>query len=297
MQAAELRRVEEEKERALGLQRRERELRGRLLSILLNKRTGDPPGSAPTSGPGPVAAATTHADLLQPVLDILQSVSALGGDPTATAPALAPVSAPTQAPAASLNGALAGDPSPEKRGPSVLACIAPNAQPPKGVPLPTGAAAPCKDATRSEHDKCNREPSSGAGGARGTRAGADEPHRERSSRPHRAASREETRSERRARKKRSRQRGSGGGGTAAGGGGGGGSTPRRRSTSPEPPASTTTTTTGSRARRSRSPERPRARRERSREHGRKRSRHRRGDRSRSRSRSGTPSRHRSAWNR
>ncbi|XP_049623757.1 A-kinase anchor protein 17A [Suncus etruscus] len=296
VQAAELRRVEEEKERALGLQRRERELRGRLLSILLNKRAGDPPGSAPTSGPGPVAAAaataTSHADLLQPVLDILQSVSALGGDSLATAPASAP--APSQAPAAGLNGTLAGDPSPEKRGPSVLACIAPNAQPPKGAPPATGATAPCKDA-RSEHDKCNREPSSGAGGARGARAGADEPRRDRSSRPHRAASREEARSERRARKKRSRQRGSGGASAAGagGGGGGGGNTPRRRSTSPEPPASTTTT--GSRARRSRSPERPRARRSRSREHGRKRSRHRRGGRSRSRS--GTPSRHRSAWNR
>lgn len=300
LQAAELRRVEEEKERALGLQRRERELRGRLLSILLNKRSGDTPGSAPTSSSGPGPATTTavssHADLLQPVLDILQSVSALGGDPTATAPASVPVPAPTQAPAAGLNGTLAGDPSPEKRGPSVLACIAPNAQPPKGAPLSTGAAAPCKDTTRSEHDKCNREPSSVAGGARGTRAGADdEPRRERSSRPRRAGSREETRSERRARKKRSRH----GGGTTGGGagGGGGGSTPRRRSTSPDPPASASTTT-GSRARRSRSPERPRARRERSsREHGRKRSRHRRGDRSRSRSRSGTPGRHRNAWNR
>ncbi|XP_004400040.1 PREDICTED: A-kinase anchor protein 17A [Odobenus rosmarus divergens] len=295
LQEAELRRVEEEKERALGLQRKERELRERLLSILLSKKADDPHTQDELG--------VSHADLLQPVLDILQTVSAscvgaaslhpLVGQPPPSTPKETPPRLETDSTPKNVNGsvaegaqckeslnsrlAAAGDSSPDKRCPGVLSCIPDNNQQPKG--LPAAAATACdqsvpKKDIRSEQDKCNREPSGGRGRASGGR-GEDDRHKRERSRPRRAGSREDGRQgrkERRQHKKHSRQDDS----------------PQRRSVSPD----------HSRSRRSHSRERS-SRRERSRDRrggsGRKRSRHGHGDRDRSRS--GSPSRHRSAWNR
>ncbi|XP_032476130.1 A-kinase anchor protein 17A isoform X1 [Phocoena sinus] len=286
LQEAELRRVEEEKERALGLQRRERELRERLLSILLSKKAD--------GARAPAALGAAHAHLLQPVLDILHTVSAGcagAAPPTPGAQREAPPRPPAAGPAQNVNGGAADEapskeeqdprrvapddgPS-EKRCPGVLACIPDNNQQPKAVPAACEQSAPRKDA-RSEQDKCNREPSGGRGRASGDRGSDDGPKRERS-RPRRAGSREDARlpKERRSHRKRSHQDGS----------------PRRRSASPEHERE--------RSRRSHSRDRH-GRRERSRDRdrdrrgssGRKRSRHRRSERSRS----GSPGRHRSTWN-
>ncbi|TKC38236.1 hypothetical protein EI555_002233, partial [Monodon monoceros] len=170
----------------------------------------------------------------------------------------------------------------EKRCPGVLACIPDNNQQPKAVPAACEQSAPRKDA-RSEQDKCNREPSGGRGRASGDRGSDDGPKRERS-RPQRAGSREDARlpKERRSHRKRSHQDGS----------------PRRRSASPEREREHEHEHEHERSRRSHSRDRH-GRRERSRDRdrrgssGRKRSRHRRSERSRS----GSPSRHRSTWNR
>lgn len=293
LQEAELRRVEEEKERALGLQRRERELRERLLSILLSKKAD---GARAPAGLG-----AAHAHLLQPVLDILHTVSA--GCSGAAPPTPTPTPGaqredqprpPAAGPAQNMNGGAADEapskegqdprrvapddgPS-EKRCPGVLACIPDNNQQPKAAPAACEQSAPRKDA-RSEQDKCNREPSGGRGRASGDRGSDDGPKRERS-RPRRAGSREDVRlpKERRSHRKRSHQDGS----------------PRRRSASPEREHEHE----HERSRRSHSRDRH-GRRERSRDRdrrgssGRKRSRHRRSERSRS----GSPSRHRSTWNR
>ncbi|XP_032330311.1 A-kinase anchor protein 17A [Camelus dromedarius] len=291
LQEAELRRVEEEKERALGLQRRERELRQRLLSLLLSQKAD--------GGPGPGERAVSH-ELLQPVLDILHTVSAgcagaaalhppAGPPPPGVAEESAPRPASDGA-AQNVNGSVpegapgpeapsprlaAPDDSPsEKRCPGILACIPDNTQQPKGAPAACDhSAAPRKDA-RSEQDKCNREPSGGRGRAGGDRgSGGDDRQQRERSRPRRAGSREDGRpqhKERRPHRKRSHPDGS----------------PRRRSASPE----------HGRSRRSHSRDRH-GQRERSRDRrggsSRKRSRHRRGERSRS----GSPGRHRSAWNR
>ncbi|XP_057394402.1 A-kinase anchor protein 17A [Balaenoptera acutorostrata] len=297
LQEAELRRVEEEKERALGLQRRERELRERLLSILLSKKADGPRA--------PAEPGASHAHLLQPVLDMLHTVSAgcAGGAPPPPppggpreAPPRPLAAGPAPGPAQSVNGSaaeeeaaskegpqprrVAADDGPfgpaEKRCPGVLACIPDNNQQPKAAPAACEQSAPRKDA-RSEQDKCNREPSGGRGRASGDRGSDDRPKRERS-RPRRAGSREDARphKERRPHRKRSHQDGS----------------PRRRSASPEREHE------HGRSRRSHSGDRH-GRRERSRDRdrrgssGRKRSRHRRSERSRS----GSPSRHRSTWNR
>ncbi|XP_038305203.1 A-kinase anchor protein 17A isoform X2 [Canis lupus familiaris] len=290
LQEAELRRVEEEKERALGLQRKERELRERLLSILLSKKADDPHTQDELG--------VSHADLLQPVLDILQTVSAgcvgaaslhpLVGQPPPGTPRETPPRPEADSTPKNVNGSLAeeaqcreglsarlaaaGDGSPEKRCPGVLACIPDNNQQPKGVPAACDQSVPKKD-TRSEQDKCNREPSGSRGRSSGGR-GEDDRHKRERSRPRRAGSREDgrqPRKERRQHKKHSRQDDS----------------PLRRSASPD----------HNRSRRSHSRERS-SRRERSRDRrggsGRKRSRHRRSDRDRSRS--GSPSRHRSTWN-
>ncbi|KAL6084109.1 hypothetical protein STEG23_026107 [Scotinomys teguina] len=91
LQEAELRRVEREKARALGLQRRERELRQRLLALLLGR--GDPvadhapprpgrPQDTLHGNPGLEAqaddAAAAADALLRPVLDILHGVARAG---------------------------------------------------------------------------------------------------------------------------------------------------------------------------------------------------------------------------
>lgn len=288
LQEAELRRVEEEKERALGLQRRERALRQRLLSILLSRTTDDPRASAPLAG--------AHADLLQPVLDILHTVSSggvgaaslhgLGGQPPPSAARETPPRPDGDGSPGNVNGSVAedgacgdrqpscpvalDDASPEKRCPAVLSCIPDNNQQPKGVPAACEQSAPRKDA-RSEQDKCNREPSRSR--ASGDRGGEHRHKRERS-RPRRAGSREDgpLRKDKdgRSQQKRAQQE--------AGA--------QRRSASPDRAPS----------RRSHSRERS-GRRDRSRERrgssGRKRSRHRRGDRSRS----GSPGRRHSSWNR
>ncbi|XP_075855781.1 A-kinase anchor protein 17A [Microcebus murinus] len=281
LQEAELRRVEEEKERALGLQRKEQELRERLLSLLLSKR---PDGGA---AHGELGAA--HAHLLQPVLDILQTVSSgcagaaalhpLVGQPPAGNPKETPARPEADCPPQSVNGGVAkdvqgkegpgmrcgapGDGSPEKRCPGVLACIPDNNQQPKGVPA-CDQGPPKKDA-RSEQDKCNREPSAGRDRAGGD---GDEPQLERS-RARRAGSRDDARprKERRPHKKHDRD-----------------DSPHRRSASPD----------HARSRRSHSKDRRHRSRGRRGSAGRKHSRHRRrAERSRSRS----PSRHRSTWNR
>lgn len=280
--------MEEEKERALGLQRKERALRQRLLGILLSRRADDPRAQ------DPLAAA--HADLLQPVLDILQTVSAgcasaaslaaLGGQPPRSAPKESPARPDADATPTTVNGSAAeeapcgaqpppprpeapGGASPEKKCPAVLSCIPDNNQQPKGVPAACEQSAPRKDAC-SEQDKCNREPSQGRGRASGDRGDGEDRHKRERSGPRRAGSREDgrPRKERRSHKKRARQDDS----------------PRRRSASPEQ----------GRSRRSRSRERSgRSDRSRSRRggSGRKRSRHRRSDRSRS----GSAGRHHSSW--
>ncbi|KAK2493201.1 hypothetical protein MC885_009984, partial [Smutsia gigantea] len=214
LQEAELRRVEEEKERALGLQRKEKELRARLLSILLSKRAGDP------HAPDELAGA--HAGLLQPVLDILQTVSAgcvgaaalppVLGPPRAGTPKETPPHSESSCAPGSMNGrvaeeapgAEAQDPrragpeggSPEKRCPTIRACIPDNHQQPASE-----QSAPRKDAC-SEQDKGNWEPS-GRGRASGERS-ADDRHWERS-RP-RAGSEERGRRERRVYRKRTHAR-------------------------------------------------------------------------------------------
>lgn len=268
--------MEEEKERALGLQRKERELRERLLSLLLSRKSDD---------------ARPHEDLLRPVLDILQTVSSgcagaaalhpLVGPPPPGAAKEAPPRPDADCAPRSVNGSVAEEApckegpaprrpgldggSPEKRCAGVLSCIPDNNQQPKGVPACDPSVA--KKEGRSEQDKCNREPSKGRG--RASREGSAEDRRARErSRARRAGSREDgrpPRKERRSHRKHASKDGS-----------------PRRSASP---------------RRSRSKDR-RGRRERSRERrgsaGRKRSRHRRRSQ---RSRSRSPSRHRSAWNR
>ncbi|KAL4687961.1 hypothetical protein H8957_004745 [Semnopithecus entellus] len=287
LQEAELRRVEEEKERALGLQRKERELRERLLSILLSKKPDDAHAHDELG--------VAHADLLQPVLDILQTVSsgcvsaaalpALGGQLPAGAPKESPAHPEADGAPKSVNGGVAEeapcregqsscrvapeDGSPEKRCPGgVLSCIPDNNQQPKGLPACEQHVS--KKDTRSEQDKCNREPSKGRGRAGGD--GLDDRHTRERSRARRAGSREDgrPRKERRPHKKRAYKDDS----------------PRRRSASPD------------HARSRRSHSKDRHRRERSRERrgsaSRKHSRHRRrSERSRSRS----PSKHRSTWNR
>lgn len=287
LQEAELRRVEEEKERALGLQRKERELRERLLSILLSKKPDDAHAHDELG--------VAHADLLQPVLDILQTVSSgcvsaaalhpLGGQLPASAPKESPAHPEADGAPKSVNGSVAEeapcregqsscrvvpeDGSPEKRCPGgVLSCIPDNNQQPKGLPACEQNVS--KKDTRSEQDKCNREPSKGRGRASGD--GLDDRHKRERSRARRAGSREDgrPRKERRPHKKRAYKDDS----------------PRRRSASPD----------HTRSRRSHSKDRHR--RERSRERrgsaSRKHSRHRRrSERSRSRS----PSKHRSTWNR
>lgn len=263
--------MEEEKERALGLQRKEKELRARLLSILLSKRADDPRTHD--------ELAAAHAGLLQPVLDILQTVSASCVGAAVLPSVVGPPPQPESSRAASgVNGRVAEEApvtqaqeprhaaSPEKRCPAVLACIPDNQQQPAGPPAASEQSAPRKDA-RSEQDKCNREPSGGRGRASGERSADDGPRE--ASRP-RAGSAERGRRERRAHRKRAHEDAS----------------PRRRSGSPE----------RSRSRRSRSGDRH-GRRDRSRGRrggsGRKRSRQRRGERSRS----GSTGRHRSTWNR
>ncbi|KAK2082338.1 hypothetical protein P7K49_039796 [Saguinus oedipus] len=277
LQEAELRRVEEEKERALGLQRKERELRERLLSILLSKKPDD---------------AHANDELLQPVLDLLHTVSSgcmgpatlhpLTGQPPAGAPSETLAPAEADSAPKSVNGSVVEDApgnegqsaccvaledgSPEKRCPGVPFCIPDSSQQPKG--LPTCEQNVSKKDFRSEQDKCNREPSKGRGRAGGD--ALDEWHKRDRSRARRATSREDgrPRKERRTHKKHAHKDRSS----------------RRRNSSAD------------HARSRRSHSKDRHRRERSRERrgsaSRKRSRNRRrSERSRSRS----PSRHRSPW--
>ncbi|XP_054576168.1 A-kinase anchor protein 17A [Eptesicus fuscus] len=296
LQEAELRRVEEEKERALGLQRKERQLRQRLLSILLSRKVDDPQA--------PDELGVAPADLLQPMLDILQSVSA--GCVSAAAQLLPGAAAKEkeqgprrpepEAPPRSVNGRAAEDqdqpparpaapdrasPEKEKRCPAVLACIPDNNQQPKGAPPACELGAPRKDAL-SELDKCNREPGAGEGRARGDPGGEDGRAREERSGSRRAGSREDgrPRKERRSHKKRSHQEHQDG-------------SPRRRSASPAHARPRKSHSKDRAGHRERSRDRDRDRRGSS---GRKRSRHRRSQRSRSGS-PRSPGPHRSTWDR
>lgn len=137
LQEAELRRVEEEKARALGLQQRERELRQRLLSLLLGRRPAGRPDHVPPSASGPARRAD---DLLRPVLDILHRVT------HAQAPRPWEADSEPKAPT-------------ESTGPAqVLACIPENA-PPKPDASPTREPPPPpRDRDHDDNDKCNREP-------------------------------------------------------------------------------------------------------------------------------------------
>ncbi|XP_046299388.1 A-kinase anchor protein 17A isoform X3 [Marmota monax] len=270
LQEAELRRVEEEKQRALGLQRRERELRGRLLSLLLSRQADD---------------ARPREDLLQPVLDILQTVSSGGvgaaslhplrGQPAPGTPKETPPRPEADGAPRSVNGNSAEETagpeggSPEKRGAGGLSCLPDHAQPPRGAPAGSEQSLAKREA-RSEQDKCNRQPSRGRG--RASREGSAEDRRARErSRARRPGSREDgrPRQERRSHKKHKDQDQDQDGSP-------------RRSASP---------------RRSHSQDQ-RGRRERSRQRrgsaSRKRSRHRRRS---PHSRPRSPSRQRSAWSR
>ncbi|XP_021485277.1 A-kinase anchor protein 17A-like isoform X2 [Meriones unguiculatus] len=92
-QEAELRRVEREKERALGLQRRERELRQRLVTLLLGRHPGttlSDPGPAHTGSGSPA-----HSDPLRPVLDLLRGA---GGEKSPTPSCKEPEAAPEASP-------------------------------------------------------------------------------------------------------------------------------------------------------------------------------------------------------
>ncbi|XP_049727369.1 A-kinase anchor protein 17A [Elephas maximus indicus] len=273
LQEAELRRVEEEKERALGLQRKERALRERLLSILLS-RQGDVAPRAQDE------LATAHADLLRPVLDMLQSVSVscAGTAPPKEASARPDAvphpgdvngSAAEEAPGADVTNsrAVPAAGSPEKGCPGVLACIPDNTQQPKGAPA-SSQNSPKRD-VRSEQDKCNRAPSAGRGRASRDR-GSEGQHRARS-RARRAGSAKDAR-QRAGRRPHSRR------------------SPRDQSSTRRGGSAD-----HARSRRSRSRERS-SRRERSR--GRRSSGSRKRSRRRSgRSRSRSASRHRSTWNR
>ncbi|KAM6149233.1 A-kinase anchor protein 17A-like [Rhynchocyon petersi] len=272
LQEAELRRVEEEKERALGLQRKERALRERLLSILLSRQADTVPRTQDELG-------AASADLLRPVLDMLQSVSASCiGATTAKDASARPDPAPHPR---DVNGSLAeevpgADPaqpstspaaaSPDKGCPGVLACIPDNTQQPKGAPT-SGPNSPRKD-DRSEMDKCNRAPSPARG--HGSRDRATDGRPRARSRSRRAGSTDDSRHR-------------------------AGRRTHRRSPRDVSPARRGGSSEHVRSRRSRSRDRT-SRREHSRGHrgsaSRKRSR-RRGDRSRSRS----ASRHRSTWDR
>lgn len=152
-QEAELRRVEREKERALGLQRRERELRQRLVTLLLGRRPGTAHSGSGLTHTGPGSPA--QSDPLRPVLDLLRGVS---------------TSRPTHPPGDDVSGqadditipALHTQPD-NRKEPQVLACIPDNA-PPKATSMPVATSVPVAtpngDPCREAHseDKCNREP-------------------------------------------------------------------------------------------------------------------------------------------
>ncbi|XP_050998462.1 A-kinase anchor protein 17A-like isoform X2 [Acomys russatus] len=155
LQEAELRRVEREKERALGLQRRERELRQRLLALLLGRRPGsrissvwstnNSSGIGNNSGTGNGSSETgngtadtrnnTTGDLLQPVLDILHSVTAMGQGPIHTeGHTLDDVTAPTES---CTSGDAPNHPATDNATPKATLATGPPTQPSTGDPDPS----------------------------------------------------------------------------------------------------------------------------------------------------------------
>ncbi|XP_038613062.1 A-kinase anchor protein 17A [Tachyglossus aculeatus] len=172
VQEAELRRVEEEKERALGLHRKEQELRQRLIHILLSKRARPPRPPPADQRPEPGDQEEEEAAGRQRgAHPTAPSIQALVGhlaqlyrrEMMAAAAATAAAPSPSPSPA----GAGPPGPEPPRPCPGVLACIPANAQPPKGAgaepggplkePPPALGAAPAP-APPAEPGKCNREP-------------------------------------------------------------------------------------------------------------------------------------------
>ncbi|XP_001362215.1 A-kinase anchor protein 17A [Monodelphis domestica] len=281
LQEAELRRVEEEKERALGLQRKEKELRERLLNILLSKKIDETQQSKEE-------AVASHSALLQPVIDIIQSVSSscvtstslhsLMGQPTQICQREMLSNQEINFNSKNVNGNLSeeaqckeskklncitSESCTEKRCSGVLSCLPANNQQQKGTSNCDQNVS--KKESSSEQDKCNREPSKGKSRSSRDRS-TEERHKRDRSKHRRDASKEDERQrkERRLHRRHSYKD----------------SSPHRRSVSPD----------RSRYRRSYSRDRY-SRRDRSRDRrsvGRKRSR---------RGRSRSLSKHRSTWSR
>ncbi|XP_028935419.1 A-kinase anchor protein 17A [Ornithorhynchus anatinus] len=148
VQEAELRRVEEEKERALGLHRKEQELRQRLIHILLSKRARPllPPADRrpeprdreeedreeEEEAAGRPRGANNPAPSIQALVGHLAQLYRR----EMMAAAAAATAAPSPA------GAGPAGPEPPRPCPGVLACIPANAQPAKGA---AEAAGPLKE--------------------------------------------------------------------------------------------------------------------------------------------------------
>ncbi|XP_074156341.1 LOW QUALITY PROTEIN: A-kinase anchor protein 17A [Sminthopsis crassicaudata] len=177
LQEAELRRVEEEKERALGLQRKEKELRERLLNILLSKKIDE-------TQQNKEEVVASHSALLQPVIDIIQSVSSscvtstslhsLMGQPTQICQRETLSNQEINFNSKNVNGNLSeeaqckeskklncitSESCSEKKCSSVLSCIPANNQQQKSTSNCDQNIS--KKDSSFEQDKCNREPSKG----------------------------------------------------------------------------------------------------------------------------------------
>lgn len=174
--------MEEEKARALGLQRRERELRQRLLSLLLGRRPTSRADPAPPGGP---AARADADDLLRPVLDILHRVTHARAPRDADPKAPAEPAAPAQ----------------------VLACIRENAPSKPGV-SPTREPLPPPPRDCDDHDKCNREPGrEGRSRSRGGEGGGRRRRRQHGKRAHADDVDTEEEEEERRRREKDKERG------------------------------------------------------------------------------------------
>lgn len=207
LQEAEPRLIEDE-ECTVGLQRKERQVH--LLNILTSKKVDD---SQAQDKVGKV-----HTDLLQPMLDMMQTVSAgcvSTGSPHLLRGQLSP-SAPketlpypeTECHAQKVaediqcrdhqlpHSVAPHDTSPEKTYPAILASVPDNNQHPMGIPN-----VPWKD-TLTKQDKCNRKSSKDQGRARENQ-GREDRHKQEWSQMQRMGDREDRRQskEHRSRKK------------------------------------------------------------------------------------------------
>lgn len=202
LQEAELARVEREKRRALGLQRRERELRQRLLTLLLSRgaaraATQGPRDPALPAGPAPADAPADA--LLGPVLDMLQGVAARAR-PAPGGPA--PPQAPPTGPAQEERDAQAAGEEP-RADPGAGQGLAPPAKPgsdpavtsvPPTPPTPVTSSRREDTARGGDDDRGDREPEpgreqhrkGGAGSRSGSRPGSDAEEETEAPRRHRA---------------------------------------------------------------------------------------------------------------